>query len=150
MASLSDYLTDDHNHCDTLFANAENAVSERHWQEAERQFGAFRAAVERHFAREESILFPEFEQRTGMTQGPTLVMREEHDQMRAALAGLADRLARRAGAAYLDQSDTLLMLMRQHNMKEEQVLYPMSERVLDDVGADLIEAMRLIDPSAAT
>jgi iron-sulfur cluster repair protein YtfE (RIC family) len=34
---------------------------------------------------------------------------------------------------YLGMAETLLMLMQQHNIKEEQVLYSLSERAL---GAD--------------
>jgi len=35
---------------------------------------------------EERVMFLEFEQKTGMTQGPTAIMRHEHAQMRNLLA----------------------------------------------------------------
>jgi hemerythrin-like domain-containing protein len=55
-----------------------------------------------HFGVEESVLFPRFEQSTGMYRGPTQVMRGEHVQMRqllaAAEAALADAGRRRLWA----------------------------------------------------
>ena len=40
----------------------------------------------RHFEMEEAVLFPAFEEATGMTQGPTMVMHAEHVQMKGVLA----------------------------------------------------------------
>jgi hemerythrin-like domain-containing protein len=145
MDSIADTLTRDHEHCDDLFAAAENAVAEADWGHATLRFEAFKTATLLHFEREESLLFPEFEARTGMSGGPTYVMRAEHDQMRDALGAMASALERRAARAFLGQSESLLMLMRQHNMKEEQILYPMAERALADVAADLTRAMRELD-----
>jgi hemerythrin-like domain-containing protein len=83
---------------------------------------------------EEEVLFPAFEQATGMTDGgPTFVMRSEHDQMR----GLLEQMETAADGGdrdeLIDLGDTLLMLIQQHNQKEEQMLYPLAEQAL---GAD--------------
>lgn len=140
MNEIAEYLTEDHEHCDTLFAEAENAVGVGDWGQAENHFAAFRQDMLRHFAREETILFPEFEAHTGMTAGPTLVMRDEHDQMRSALDGMAQALTNHDARAYLGLSETLLMLMQQHNMKEERILYPMADQALPS-GAVLVAHM---------
>jgi iron-sulfur cluster repair protein YtfE (RIC family) len=50
-------------------------------------------------------------------------------------------LERADGAAYLGLSETLLMLMRQHNMKEENILYPMADQALAGEQADLVARM---------
>ena len=77
------------------------------------------------------MLFPAFEAATGMTDsGPTFVMRMEHEQMRGLLEQMGTALERGDHDALLDQGDTLLMLIQQHNQKEEGMLYPMSERAL--------------------
>lgn len=130
MTEITRRLSDDHNHCDDLFAAAESAVGKRHWDAAERLFAVFRNALARHFAAEEEVLFPAFESRTGMLAGPTQVMRSEHRQMTDLVERMAEAIARRDEAAYLGESETLLMLMRQHNLKEEQILYPMADRAL--------------------
>lgn len=71
-------------------------------------------------------------------------MRAEHAQMRQTLADLGSALARRDAQVYLGLSETLLMLMRQHNMKEEQILYPLSDRALAAEGDTLVERMRQV------
>jgi hemerythrin-like domain-containing protein len=97
--------------------------------------------MRRHFAREESVLFPAFEARTGMSGGPTFVMRAEHQQMNGLLGEMNSALSQRDAKTYLGLSETLLMLMRQHNMKEENILYPMSDQALADEQADLLDRM---------
>jgi len=130
MQNISRYMTDDHNHCDDLFAEAENAVAKGDWQTGTTQFQAFEAATLKHFEREENILFPAFEAGTGMHQGPTTVMRAEHVDIRDTLHGMLAALGRKDADAYLGLSETLLMLLRQHNLKEEQILYPMADQAL--------------------
>lgn len=144
MTTIADYLTDDHQHCDDLFAEAENAVGRQDWSTALARFQDFQQATLSHFAREEAVLFPSFEAATGMAGGPTQVMRAEHAQMRETLASMGSALARRDTQVYLGLSETLLMLMRQHNMKEEQILYPMSDRALAAEGGELVERMRAV------
>ena len=89
------------------------------------------AATRGHLDVEEQLLFPRVEAATGMHgHGPTVIMRSEHRQMR----GLLDQVevAARAGNSdeVLNLGDTLLMFTQQHNSTEEQVLYPLSARVL--------------------
>lgn len=130
MTQITQLLSVDHDHCDQLFAAAENAAQARDWGGADDAFAAFRNALDRHFVAEEQTLFPAFEAKTGMSGGPTYVMRSEHLQMRELVEQMASALARRDDAAFLGASETLLMLMRQHNLKEEQILYPMTDRAL--------------------
>lgn len=141
MTDISHYLTQDHEHCDNLFAEAENAVSASDWPRAGERFTAFMQATLRHFKCEETILFPEFEARTGMPGGPTQVMRLEHEQMRNALEGMAAAVAGHDARAYLGLSESLLMLMRQHNLKEERILYPMADQALTDAASTLVARM---------
>lgn len=76
------------------------------------------------------MLFPAFENATGMRQGPTQVMRMEHGQMRALVGQMEAALAARDGEGYAGAAETLLILMQQHNMKEENILYPMCDQSL--------------------
>jgi hemerythrin-like domain-containing protein len=141
MTTISQYLGDDHNACDDLFAAAENAVAVKDWARARAHFDTFTAGMRRHFSREEDILFPAFEARTGMSGGPTFVMRGEHQQMNHLLAEMRDALERSDSTAYLGLSETLLMLMRQHNVKEENILYPMADQALAGEQVDLVARM---------
>lgn len=130
MDTIASLLSADHNRCDDLFAEAEAAVANAEWDKGSALFGQFREGMRRHFAAEEQTLFPAFEARTGMTQGPTQIMRSEHAQMNELLAQMQAAIEGRNAGGYLGLSETLLMLMRQHNLKEEQILYPMSDQAL--------------------
>ncbi len=141
MTTLTHFLSEDHNHCDTLFVAAENAVAARDWALADEEFDHFLAGMKRHFAMEEEVLFPAFEQRTGSAGGPTFVMRSEHRQMSGLLDEMAGALRQNDDKGYLGLSETLLMLMRQHNMKEENILYPMSDQAMDGEQSALIARM---------
>lgn len=130
MTTISAFLTDDHRACDESLVATERLIADARWDDARVRCNEFGAAVERHFAREEEVLFPAFEAATGMTTGPTAVMRAEHRQIRQVLASLQAALGRRDRNDCLGIVETLLMLIQQHNAKEENVLYPMSDRAL--------------------
>jgi len=130
--NIKEFMAQDHNDCDQLFADAENAVSKEDWPTATQAFNDFVQAMERHLGMEENELFPAFEEATGMTMGPTEMMRSEHDQMRVLFVEMRDAMERQHSDNYLDISETLLILMQQHNMKEEQILYTMMDQHLSE------------------
>ncbi len=141
--SITDPLFQHHKHCDKIFADAEDACANGDWAAGEQAFTLLRDQLETHFSSEEELLFPAFEEATGMTSGPTEVMRGEHRQMRDLLAQMQDAVASRDGDAFGGAAETLLILMQQHNMKEENILYPMCDNALgaSDVGASLVERL---------
>ena len=141
---ISDFLTDDHQRCDRLFAAAEERASQGDWEAAESAFEAMRSATEAHFRMEEAVFFPEFEAATGMTMGPTQVMRQEHAQMRGLFDTMAEAIANQDVEGYLGASETLLILMQQHNAKEEQILYPMLDGHLQSQAEDLMARARAV------
>lgn len=130
METIRDLLTNDHRQCDDLFAVVEQAVAQGEWEKADAAFARFCAAMNRHFDLEEETLFPQFEAQTGMTMGPTQVMRGEHRQMRELLAAAEVSLEARDADDYSGYAETLLIMAQQHNMKEENILYPMCDQHL--------------------
>ncbi len=132
MPQIAHFMTDEHRECDRLFAEAEAAVAAGDWDEASARFDRFADLTLLHLRREEEVLFPEFEAQTGMTDGPTVVMRMEHDQMRALIDTMRQALTDRDPDAFLGDAETFMILTQQHDMKEEQVLYPMSDQALSD------------------
>lgn len=144
MTTISNYLATDHKHCDQLFASTEEMVAKSDWNNATANFGQFREVLLHHFAMEEEVMFPAFEARTGMTQGPTAVMRSEHSQMTDLLNRMSGAINRRDADSYLGDSDTLLILMQQHNVKEEQMLYRMADQVLASEQDEVIGRMRAV------
>ncbi|MGA9165499.1 MAG: hemerythrin domain-containing protein [Thiobacillus sp.] len=144
MSTILDFLGSDHRACDDIFASAEAAVAQKNWDSARSLFDRFLAAMAHHLAMEETVLFPAFEARTHNSTGPTQVMRMEHEQMRSLLQDMASAVADANHSRFLGLSETLNMLMQQHNLKEENMLYPMSDQVLGAERDGLIRAMQAV------
>lgn len=144
MSTIVDFMGGDHRACDDLFAAAELAASQKNWDSARSLFERFQAAMTHHLAMEEKVLFPAFEARTGMSGGPTQVMRMEHEQMRGLIQEMAGAVAGADHDRYLGLSETLNMLIQQHNLKEENVLYPMSDQALGGERDDLLRSMQAV------
>lgn len=136
--NFSNPMADDHHHCDELFAAAEQLVEAEEWSQAGAAHQRFIDAMEQHLQAEEQLLFPAFEEESGMSEGPTSVMRYEHEQMRGLFAQMGAALQAQRADDYLGASETLLILMQQHNAKEEQILYPMLDQMLARQAAELI------------
>ena len=130
MTNIRSFMTEDHRHCDDLFAEAEQAIGKNNFEAARAAFDQFHSAMLAHFDTEEKTLFPTFEAKTGMTMGPTQVMRMEHAQIRSLMVAAVDALKSENLDDYLGQAETLLIMMQQHNMKEENMLYPMCDQHL--------------------
>ena len=129
MAGIGEFMINHHKQCDDMFARAEEAVGAGDWARAQTEFEEFARQMDRHFDMEENLLFPQFDQRTGHVGGPTMVMRMEHNQMRVVIHETRAALEARDAQQYLGQSETFLVLMQQHNYKEEAVLYNMIDQV---------------------
>jgi hemerythrin-like domain-containing protein len=142
MTSIPEFMTSKHRECDEFFTEAEAAVAKGDWSLALEKWQSFALELTKHFSQEEEVLFPKFEDATGMTAGPTQVMRMEHQQMRALVQDLDNALAAKEKDEYLGLSETLMVMMQQHNMKEEMMLYPMMAQNLSD-GDQIIEEFKV-------
>ena len=143
MTTIRSFMTDDHRRCDDYFAEAEQAIGKKNIEAARAAFGHFRTAVLAHFECEEKTLFPTFEAKTGMSMGPTQVMRMEHQQMRALLDDAQTAIGTGDTEDYLGIAETLLIMMQQHNMKEENILYPMCDQHLTDELPAVLERLEM-------
>lgn len=132
MLNIRELMANHHRQCDDGFAAVEQAVAKADWAMADQAFGGFRTAMVAHFEAEEMMLFPLFEAKTGMTRGPTQVMRAEHAQILELIEAAGTALAAQDGDDYSGYAETLLIMTQQHNMKEENILYPMCDQHLVD------------------
>jgi len=138
MDSIKEYLSADHRRCDEIFAEMEAKANES-LVDAKEICEKFISETEKHFQMEEKVMFVEFENKTGMTQGPTAMMRHEHTQMRALMNDMLEAINTNNKDKFFGLTETLMILLQQHNMKEEQMLYPMAQQHL---GA---ESQRIVD-----
>ncbi len=130
MHSIHQVMSEDHKRCDDMFVEAQTHAARKDWAAAREYTDLFTRNVLLHFNHEESVLFPAFEQQTGMIHGPTEVMREEHQTMRELFDDLRQAAAKESASGFLGVAESLFIFMQQHNMKEENVLYPMMDQQL--------------------
>ena len=131
--AVAETLAFDHDRLDDLESAAFAARTAGDLALATRLFHDFAHGLRRHIAFEEKLLFPAFEKRAGVSPeaGPTAVMRHEHREienrihdMECRFANLEDPLT---GAR-----DAFHEIMHEHNLKEEQILYPATDRLLTE------------------
>jgi hemerythrin-like domain-containing protein len=131
MRSPTDVLRDEHrvilSALDLLeTAASRTAVPAGWWEDV---IGWLRSFADRnHHAKEEEALFPALI-KAGVPSGggPVDVMLEEHAQGRALIAAMADEAGRRPETAR-----AYVRLLRDHIDKENGVLFPLAEAVLDE------------------
>ncbi len=114
----------------------------------------FKGFVDRcHHAKEEEVLFPEL-QRRGLPRagGPIAVMLAEHDAGRKHVGELQNGLARlRNGDAHAmhtirEGCSSYVSLLRAHIDKENNVLFPIADRMIPEVdAAEIIERFEEIE-----
>lgn len=143
--TILEFMQKDHRACDEIFVQAEQSAAAKDLETTREQFAHFKEETLRHFEREESVLFPAFENRSGNTQGPTVVMRMEHQQMRELFNRLDEALEKGDLKAFLGIDESLMIMLQQHNMKEEQMLYPFCDRTLENDTPHIIDQMKALD-----
>ena len=65
----------------------------------------------------------------------------EHQQMRNLLARMYEALSNGDGEEILEVGETMMIMMQQHNVKEEGILYHMADQHLASYREELIERM---------
>ena len=145
MGSITDYMTRHHRECDRAFRRAEDVVAGPDWPAVEREAEWFLREMARHIEIEEDVLFPAFEQATGMTGGPTGVMRTQHARMRELFAQMHSAIGAKDAPRYRDASAALLPLLQQHNVKEEGILYPVLDRAVGEGARSLLERVETLN-----
>jgi len=133
----------DHDRLDCLFQKY-SETKRQDIKKAKTYFREFLKGLQRHIIWEEEILFPFFEEVSGMTMGPTIVMRHEHKLISEMLDQIHERV--RKGDTHTDEAEqALLAVLTPHNEKEENILYPAIDQYAGDgKAADLFLAMEEI------
>ncbi len=128
-SGLSEFFVSDHRDCDALWAAVEAAVEAG--EDPAESLARFAGSLRTHLAMEEEVLFPAMEEAGLLPRGmgPLMVMRSEHEMMRR----LLEQMEAASGPRELIRlGDTLLMVIQQHNAKEEGIVYPRAD---DGLGA---------------
>jgi len=134
---ITQALAWDHDRLDDVERAAFEARERADFARASELWSVFETGLSRHIGFEEALLFPEFERRLGFPSdaGPTAVMRAEHRQIEPLLAAIAAEIG--ADDPRADSSRAHLhALLGDHNLKEEQILYPHADRAMNATEAD--------------
>jgi hemerythrin-like domain-containing protein len=128
---ITSFYTHDHDQLDRYFQDFQG-LKKKNYAQAKENFKKFKFGLQRHIAWEEEILFPLFEDKTGMKNGgPTEVMRQEHRQIEQALEALHKKVQRQDPQSDLEE-ELVWNLLKQHNMKEENILYPAIDQSISE------------------
>jgi uncharacterized protein (DUF2249 family)/hemerythrin-like domain-containing protein len=139
--TVNEALSWDHDRLDDLESRAFAARDRGDFAEAKACYAVFAFGLRRHIRFEEELLFPEFESRIGLSpsMGPTAVMRDEHREILECLG----RIERGIGESNSDLESVrhaLHSVLGNHNLKEENIVYPETDRALTPVERDALVA----------
>jgi len=120
----------DHNRLDALFGRFQELKS-KNPEEAKQNFCPFRRGLFTHIKWEEEILFPIFEEKTGMKEnGPTSVMRAEHIEIKDLLDKIREKI-KTEDFNIAELENSLSEVLKDHNNKEENILYPWIDQSIE-------------------
>lgn len=142
--TISAFFEQDHDRLDALFQSFQ--VLKRHnFPKATEAFKEFKFGLQRHIVWEEELLFPLWEEKTGMSEGgPTFVMRNEHRQIGEQIEAIHRKVAEQNPDSDHEEQ-ALLNILTSHNLKEERVLYPSIDQVTtEDERKTLFQNMKEI------
>jgi regulator of cell morphogenesis and NO signaling len=97
----------------------------------------FKAALDPHSEREEGVLFPMLGAYIGTTSGPIVVMEYEHEQAKLNISAFLEKDEGSQSSTVDKKKLTELIqnayyILKEHFSKEENVLFPMAERMLSN------------------
>ena len=140
--TIKDFMTHSHRSCDQLLVLVEDAVDKKDFEGALLKQKDFKDETLHHFKMEEEYLFLMFEAKSGMgSGGPTQVMRMEHEQVRMIFDKLNEAVSQKESDRFFGLSESLMILLQQHNAKEEQMLYTMMQNMLGAQNDEIVERL---------
>ncbi|HXN07495.1 MAG TPA: hemerythrin domain-containing protein [Nitrospiria bacterium] len=131
MNEILEFMSQDHDRLDEIF-NSFRKIKGQDVDKAKELFNELNNGLRRHIDWEENILFPSFEEQTGMKNiGPTAVMRLEHYEIKEFLDKIHRGLQEKNDS--IEQiEDAFIRVLSSHNQKEEKILYPRIDRSLNE------------------
>ncbi len=128
--NVTEFMECDHARLHSIFPDVARLLGAGSFQESAHRFAEGACGLGRHIDAEERVLFPAFEEATGITSGPTVVMRAEHLEIRR----LMDATRAALGLPDADKSSEALRQLvgavSAHSAKEVQVLYPLTDNAI--------------------
>ncbi len=128
--TVTKYYQDDHSRLEKLFESY-STLKCNDFTKAKEYFKEFLFGLQKHIVWEETILFPAYEKKTQITTGPTEVMRQEHRLIKQCLESIHKKVKNKDISTEILEKE-LLALLAQHNLKEENILYPSIDNLTNE------------------
>lgn len=143
---VTECLETDHRRLEAILDAVEAAVGAGDFRRAGERFSEFTCGLSRHIVMEEEILFPVFEHATGIASGPTQVMRMEHVEIKRLMAEARESIGATDAERFGTCVEALRGVLGEHNVKEEQILYPATDRAAggDRERDDIVKRMQAV------
>ncbi|MCG3205775.1 MAG: Iron-sulfur cluster repair protein YtfE [Elusimicrobia bacterium] len=127
--SITEFFENDHREIDAIFEGLSYGDAAKDLA----LFKEFDRRLERHIRWEEDLLFPAIGAINPMiAQGPVRVMKLEHEAIRHSKAKAKEAFEKGDLAGSREHSEAVKEVLTQHNIKEEQILYPTCDQSLDE------------------
>lgn len=126
---IKEIMTQHHRECDQGLSVVEEYLEGSKFRPALEAFLTWKEMNFEHFSTEEELLFPRTESIMGRIP-PIQVMLMEHQQIRGLFHDIEDAIKNGDKNRAIGIIETCMIMIQQHNMKEEQILYPIIERSL--------------------
>ncbi|RZI42047.1 hemerythrin domain-containing protein [Herbaspirillum sp. HC18] len=149
MDTICEYLKFDHQRCDDLFERVETSIAERNWKDGIHRFRLYDNLMRQHIRMEEKILLPAFAQAMAGSAGPISMLQAEHVRIHGLIERMWEAIREFNAIDFALHAETLTLLMQEHTMKEDDMLYPLLDRALGANSAKIVRAMaEFLQPEA--
>lgn len=140
LATVSECLSADHDRLDLALLEVIKLVSARRFNDARPRLSSFAFELRRHIYLEDDLVYPRFEQLTGMIDGATVVMRDEHRAIEHHLAGMIDAAMRDDRDGFDAEQEAMVAVLSDHTAREEAQLYATLDARLPGADRDALVA----------
>lgn len=143
MESIREAFATQHRELDELFDSARSAAEEGAWFPAQDRFLLFRNGIEKHMGVEERLLFPAYEEHHGGMGTETAGdLRKDHRDLRIFFDKIWEALLARDPEHSLDLMNSVHLILRQHESREESELYPAMDALMAEYRDVVLAVLR--------
>lgn len=141
VSNISTLMSQDHRDCDNAYEMIETFLEQKNFTMAKNAFVKWRDTNLKHFSIEEEILFLETIKAMGVKIPPIMVMEMEHVQIRNCFLEIEKSLQAEDITKFHQLAEACMIMIQQHNMKEEQILYPIIDRAILATQEDVLSTI---------
>ena len=141
----TNWLTHDHAEYEAILYDCQSAAEQEDWKTATRLFRELVSHIKLHMHMEEEVLYPAYEQTMNAPQGPTLALREEHDEIYRLLRDLSHVIKTNDSHLFLESLLPLEKVLFKHHEKEEEIFLPMASFVLLSQRDEIMRRLKVFD-----